>query len=58
MPEEGIKYLPKQQLLTYEEMERLVRILARLGVSKVRITGGEPFVRSGLMAFMHRLSAC
>ncbi|HLL94303.1 MAG TPA: GTP 3',8-cyclase MoaA [Spirosoma sp.] len=57
MPEEGIKYLPKQQLLTYEEMERLVRILARLGVSKVRITGGEPFVRSGLMAFMHRLSA-
>ncbi|MGF7215345.1 cyclic pyranopterin phosphate synthase [Spirosoma lacussanchae] len=56
MPEEGIRYLPKQQLLTYEEMERLVRVLARLGVSKVRITGGEPFVRSGLMAFMHRLA--
>ena len=57
MPEEGIKYLPKQQLLTYEEMERLVRVLARLGVSKVRITGGEPFVRMGLMDFMRRLSA-
>lgn len=57
MPEEGIKYLPKQQLLTYEEMERLVRVLARLGVSKVRITGGEPFVRAGLMDFMHRLAA-
>ena len=56
MPEEGIKYLPKQQLLTYEEMERLVRVLAQLGVSKVRITGGEPFVRAGLMEFMHRLA--
>ncbi|AQG80501.1 GTP 3',8-cyclase MoaA [Spirosoma montaniterrae] len=57
MPEEGIKYLPKHQLLTYEEMERLVQVLARLGVSKVRITGGEPFVRTGLMDFMHRLAA-
>ena len=57
MPEAGIRYLPKQELLTYEEMERLVRVLVRLGVSKVRITGGEPFVRAGLMNFMHRLSA-
>jgi cyclic pyranopterin phosphate synthase len=57
MPEEGIKYLPKKQLLTYEEMERVVQVLARLGVSKVRITGGEPFVRAGLMDFMHRLAA-
>jgi cyclic pyranopterin phosphate synthase len=57
MPEEGIKYLPKKQLLTYEEMERVVQVLARLGVSKVRITGGEPFVRTGLMDFMHRLAA-
>lgn len=56
MPEEGIKYLPKRQLLTYEEMERVVRILAALGVSKIRITGGEPFVRNDLMGFMRRLS--
>ena len=56
MPEEGIKYLPKHQVLTYEEMERLVRVLAGLGVNKVRITGGEPFVRTGLMDFMHRLA--
>ena len=56
MPEEGIKYLPRHQVLTFEEMERLVRVLARLGVQKVRITGGEPFVRSGLMNFMQRLS--
>jgi len=57
MPEAGIRYMPKQQLLTYEEMERLVTVLARLGVSKVRITGGEPFVRSELMSFMRRLAA-
>ncbi len=55
MPEEGIKYLPKHQLLSYEEMERLVRVLAGLGVSKIRITGGEPFVRNGLMEFLWRL---
>ncbi|GAB3713058.1 GTP 3',8-cyclase MoaA [Spirosoma flavus] len=57
MPEEGIKYLPKHQVLTYEEMERVVRVLAQLGVHKVRITGGEPFVRTGLMNFLHRLAA-
>jgi len=57
MPEEGIRYLPKSQLLSYEEMERLVRVLARLGVSKVRITGGEPFVRQGLMDFLWKLKA-
>ncbi|MCU0448259.1 MAG: GTP 3',8-cyclase MoaA [Bernardetiaceae bacterium] len=57
MPEEGIKYLPKNQLLTYEEMERLVGLLARLGISKVRITGGEPFVRRDLVPFLWRLRA-
>ncbi len=56
MPEEGIKYLPKSALLTYEEMERLVRILAGMGVNKVRITGGEPFVRNGLLPFMERIA--
>ncbi|RSK37455.1 GTP 3',8-cyclase MoaA [Hymenobacter metallilatus] len=56
MPEEGIKYLPKQELLTYEEMERLVAVLAGLGVRKVRLTGGEPFVRRDLVPFMDRLS--
>ncbi|WP_460613358.1 GTP 3',8-cyclase MoaA [Hymenobacter seoulensis] len=56
MPEEGIKYLPKQELLTYEEMERLVAIMASLGVRKVRLTGGEPFVRRDLVPFMSRLA--
>ena len=57
MPEEGIDYLPRQQLLTYEEMERLLRVLAARGVSKVRITGGEPFLRRDLMPFLHRVKA-
>ena len=57
MPEAGISYLPKRQVLTFEEMGRVVRVLARLGVSKVRITGGEPFVRTGLMNFMRQLRA-
>jgi cyclic pyranopterin phosphate synthase len=56
MPEEGISYLPKKELLTYEEMERLVRVMSALGVSKVRITGGEPFVRSDLMRFLWAIS--
>ena len=48
MPEEGIRYLPKKELLTFEEIERLISILASLGISKVRLTGGEPFVRNDL----------
>jgi cyclic pyranopterin phosphate synthase len=56
MPEEGINYLPKKALLTYEEMEKTVSLLAGMGVNKVRITGGEPFVRNGLIPFMQNLS--
>lgn len=56
MPEEGIKYVPRQELLTYEEMERIIAILAPLGISKVRITGGEPFVRRNMMDFLWRIT--
>ena len=52
MPEEGIKFLPRREIFTYEEMKRLVLLLARIGITKVRITGGEPFVRRDLMDFM------
>jgi len=57
MPEEGIDYLPKKHLLTYEEMERMLRVLAGLGISKVRITGGEPFLRKDLMPFLRHVKA-
>ena len=56
MPHEGIDFLPKNNLLSFEEMYRLVSILADMGVSKVRITGGEPFVRKDLMAFLWKIS--
>ncbi len=55
MPAAGIKYVPKKELLTYEEMERVLRVLTSLGISKLRITGGEPFVRKNLMSFLERV---
>ena len=56
MPAEGLPWHGKDQILSYEEMLRLVSILADLGISKVRITGGEPFVRKDLIPFMNELS--
>src|SRR5882762_2340559 len=56
MPEEGIKYLPKKELLTFEEIERLIILLAEMGISKVRLTGGEPFVRNDLMQLVRRIT--
>lgn len=55
MPEEGIKYLPKRALLTFEEIERLVTLMAGMGISKIRLTGGEPFVRTDLMQLIRRM---
>lgn len=52
MPEAGIRYVAKKELLSFEEIERLVRLLASMGISKVRITGGEPFVRNDLMKLL------
>ncbi|MDL5048008.1 radical SAM protein [Oscillatoria amoena NRMC-F 0135] len=55
MPEEGIRYLPKKALLTFEEIERLVTLMAGMGITKVRLTGGEPFVRTDLMKLIRRI---
>jgi cyclic pyranopterin phosphate synthase len=55
MPEEGIKYLPKKELLTFEEIERLITITASMGISKIRLTGGEPFVRTDLMNLIKKM---
>lgn len=56
MPEEGVKYLAKSKVLSYEEMLRIVRVLAALGIQKVRITGGEPFVRNNIIHLMKEIS--
>ena len=57
MPEEGIKFLPREDLLSYEEMLRMIRLLADMGIEKVRLTGGEPFVRRDLMGFVREIAA-
>ena len=56
MPEVGIKYVPRVELLTFEELIRLTKIFASQGVSKVRITGGEPLIRKDIMIFIKSLS--
>lgn len=56
MPEEGINFAARLELLSFEEMYTLASIFCRLGVSKIRITGGEPFVRNGLISFLRKLS--
>ncbi|HZA39167.1 MAG TPA: GTP 3',8-cyclase MoaA [Actinomycetota bacterium] len=48
MPAEGLPWLPRAELLTFEEISRLARILAETGVDEVRVTGGEPLVRRDL----------
>lgn len=57
MPEQGIDFVKRKELLTYEELIRLVDLLSENGVTKVRITGGEPFLRKGIMSFFKELSA-
>ncbi len=56
MPEEGIDWLSRSELMTYEEMLRACALLVANGISKIRITGGEPFVRKDIMPFMTGLS--
>ncbi len=48
MPAEGLKWLPKDEILTFEELTRLLRLFVRLGVRSVKVTGGEPTVRADL----------
>jgi cyclic pyranopterin phosphate synthase len=57
MPAEGLPWLDREALLTYEEIERLVRVLSAMGVHDVRLTGGEPLVRRELWRLVERLSA-
>ncbi|MGH2937223.1 MAG: GTP 3',8-cyclase MoaA, partial [Solirubrobacterales bacterium] len=45
MPAEGMPWIPREEILSFEEIERLVRLLVDLGVTDVRLTGGEPLVR-------------
>jgi len=57
MPEEGVKFVARDQILSFEEIERFVRIAVGLGIDKVRVTGGEPLVRRDLPVLIRRLAA-
>ena len=57
MPEEGVQFMDRKEILSFEEIERFVRIAARLGVTKLRVTGGEPLVRRDLPLLIGRLAA-
>jgi cyclic pyranopterin phosphate synthase len=56
MPAHGINIVDRKELLSYKEMYRITRVLSELGVNKVRLTGGEPFVRKDFVYFLESLS--
>ena len=55
MPEQDVQFGPREEILTFEEIERLVRVAAQLGVRKIRLTGGEPLLRKDLASLVERL---
>jgi len=57
MPPDGVEWLAHSDILRYEELVRIIGAFARLGVDKVRITGGEPLVRKGLLPFLRQVTA-
>ena len=56
MPEHGIDWLTRKELMSYDEMLRICTVLVHKGIEKIRITGGEPFVRKDTMPLLHELS--
>lgn len=57
MPKEGLSQLGHDDILRYEEIRRIIRVATGLGITKVRITGGEPLVRRGVVEFIASLHA-
>jgi cyclic pyranopterin phosphate synthase len=56
MPAEGLPWLPKEEILTFEEIARLVCVLASMGVGSVRLTGGEPLIRRDVPVLVRMLA--
>ncbi len=57
MPAEGLPWLPRAEILSFEEIARLVRVMVALGIEQVRLTGGEPTVRRDLPELVRMLGA-
>ncbi|HYC29710.1 MAG TPA: GTP 3',8-cyclase MoaA [Chitinophagaceae bacterium] len=56
MPAEGLDWLSRKEIMSYDEMLRLCSVLIEMGIKKIRITGGEPFVRKDMLHFLTQLS--
>lgn len=56
MPEKGVDWLPHEDITRYEELLRIINVCSRLGVDKVRLTGGEPLVRKDFLGFVDSVS--
>jgi cyclic pyranopterin phosphate synthase len=54
-PEKGVPFIHHNEILRFEELERLTKIFCSMGINKIRVTGGEPFSRRGCMPFLTRL---
>lgn len=57
MPDEAVQFGPREEILSFEEIERVARIAAGLGVRKLRLTGGEPLLRKNLPELVMRLNS-
>ncbi|MBX7152620.1 GTP 3',8-cyclase MoaA [bacterium] len=55
MPSDGMEFVPRDELLTFDEIERIVRVLVNLGIEKIRLTGGEPTVRKDIAELVRRI---
>ena len=58
MPEEGVEWRPHCEMLRIEEMAKVVKIAAQEGITKVRLTGGEPLVKRGVVSLITDIAAC
>src|SRR5919109_4711536 len=57
MPNENVRFRPRKELLTFEEITRFVRVVSQMGVHRLRLTGGEPLVRTGLPKLVSMLAS-
>src|SRR5580765_2344168 len=57
MPAENVQFMDRAELLTFEEIERIVQVAVPLGLRKIRLTGGEPLVRKNLHILVKMLAA-
>src|SRR5450432_2918738 len=57
MPEDGVQFVDRREILSFEEIERFVRVAVGLGIDKLRLTGGEPLLRKDLPRLVAKLAS-